>query len=262
MLLPRSDSRIDIATVRWIEEQPVRPTALPHPPLLAVRVRRNTVVRGLLLGVGLLLSLHLLVIGSFVLDLDFPRKMTFYFDREENLPTYFSSFLLLVAASLLALLAGLKRTERDPLTAHWLLLALVFVGLSLDETLSFHERLIEPLRQRYHTSGLLRFPWVIVGAGAVLGLGAIYLPFLWALARPIRHLMLAAAALYLGGALGLEMLGGYFYIDYNDFSAASYPYMAVMTLEETCEMLGVILFIHALLTHLKTLRPTFGLSFT
>lgn len=231
-------------------------------PAPAFRVSRAVIVRTLLLVTLVLLGIHLIVVASFVFDIDFPQKMAFYFDREANVPTYFSSCLLLFAAGILALIAFVKRAERDPYTLHWVLLALVFLCLSLDEAVSFHELLIEPLRRKFQTSGLLRFPWVVAGAVFALGFGLFYLPFLRALSHPMLRLFIASAAVYVTGVIGLEMVGGYFYVDYSDFSAASWPYMMAMTLEETFEMLGIILFIHTLLAYLKAYKSTLSLTFS
>ena len=52
----------------------------------------------------------------------------------------------------------------------WTRLALVFVYLSLDEALSFHERLNRPVRDLLDTSGALYYAWVIPYALFALGL--------------------------------------------------------------------------------------------
>jgi len=62
-------------------------------------------------------------------------------DAEANVPTWFSSLLLLLAAALLAAMARAKHVRRDPFTPLWIALAMVFAGLSVDEFASVHELL-------------------------------------------------------------------------------------------------------------------------
>jgi hypothetical protein len=60
---------------------------------------------------------------------------------------------------------------------------------------------------------------------------------------------LQPAALYIGGAIGMEMLGGY--LAYTT-GMKSVSYLIVTTLEESLEMLGIVVFIHALISYIKT----------
>jgi hypothetical protein len=58
----------------------------------------------------------------------------------------------------------------------------------------------------------------------------------------------SAAAVYVGGALGMEMVCGYMFVEYGEQSLA---YLAAMTLEETMEMTGMVIFLYALLDFLR-----------
>lgn len=186
--------------------------------------------------------------------------MKFYFDREGNLPSYFSAIILLFASTILVFIAILKRRDKDSFSSQWAFLAILFLALSVDEAVSFHEILIEPLRKAYQLSGVLRFPWVIVG-GAFVGIFCIaYLRFLLSLSRLMQRLFLLSGAIYIGGVLGCEMLSGYLFIGYDNFSENSLPYMLAMTLEETLEMSGILLFIHTLLRYVKAYSPQLTLK--
>ena len=61
-----------------------------------------------------------------------------------------------------------------------------------------------------------------------------------------------AGSLYLGGAIGIEMLGGR-QAELHSFENLTYQLFA--HLEESLEMAGVILFIHALLRYLAEQYP-------
>ena len=78
-------------------------------------------------------------------------------DRELNLPTLFSSALLLMAALLMQRLG--KSSDRIA-AQDWRLLSKIFIFLALDEALQIHEILIIPgLRHQVHPA--LASTWVV-----------------------------------------------------------------------------------------------------
>ena len=78
-------------------------------------------------------------------------------DREFNLPTLFSSALLLLAALLMQRLA--QNSDRIA-SQGWRLLSKIFIFLALDEVLQIHEILIIPgLRHQVHPA--LASTWVV-----------------------------------------------------------------------------------------------------
>lgn len=56
-----------------------------------------------------------------------------------------------------------------------------------------------------------------------------------------------AAAIYLGGAIGIELLGGYYAELYGD---KNFTYSMIQTVEETLEIAGILFLIDALLKKL------------
>ncbi len=62
------------------------------------------------------------------------------------------------------------------------------------------------------------------------------------------YLFLIAGATYLGGVLGMELVGSSYIFNYGP----SLSYGIVATIEEVLEMLGIIVFIYALLDYLET----------
>jgi len=171
----------------------------------------------------------------------------FDMDHEINLPTWFSSSLLLVSALLLGAIGSVKRSEREPFAWHWLVLAATFAYLSLDETANLHEMLIVPIRRRLGLGGVLYFAWVLPGAVAVAAFGLAFVRFLRHLDPAARRGMLYAAVVYVGGALGMELIGGAM-ADSHGFE--SIRYITVMMAEEALEMLGLIIFITTLLRYI------------
>jgi hypothetical protein len=210
-------------------------------------------VRGVLFGIILMLT-ALSLAGQFsAYVLGHPRLKgfvpLFYADAESSVPTWYSSMALLLAALLLAVIAAVKFPDRDRYRYHWLGLALLFVGLSADEVAMFHEYPIDPLREALNAGGALYYTWVIPGFAFVSLLGLALVGFLRHLPAATRQEMILAAALFVGGALGVEMLSG---IQADRQGEQNLTYALIISIEELLEMLGVAVFIGALLGHLAT----------
>lgn len=178
-------------------------------------------------------------------------------NREASIPAWYSSALLLGAAALLAVTAAVKRAYAEPYVRHWQGLALIFLYLSIDEAAALHETLTEPLQTALDTSGYLTFAWVIAGAVFVAVVGLLYARFLLALSRGIRAGFFAAVALYVGGALVIEAISAN---QWHLNNGSSLLYSAVGTVEELCEMLGVIVLIYTLLVQLERMQASIQLQ--
>lgn len=178
-------------------------------------------------------------------------------NRESSLPAWYSSGLLLLAAALLAVNAALHRQERY--ARHWAGLAAIFLYLSADEAAAIHEEFTDPLQTALNTSGYLSFAWVIVGAAFVLVVGLLYARFVLHLPPATRRGMIAAAVLYVGGALVIESISAN---QWELDGGSSLLYSAIGTLEELCEMLGVIVLIYTLLAYLEQRQVAVQFDFT
>ena len=166
---------------------------------------------------------------------------------ENNVPTYFSTIILVVASGLLAVIAVLKRRSSDLYSRYWLLLSLIFLYLSVDEAVSLHE-MTEPRIERFmDLSGPFYYSSTLFTSALVLVVSLTFFRFVLHLPRTTSTFFVAAAALYVGGALGFEMAGSM--IDESQGTAGA-MYQIVTTVEETLEMAGVVLFIYALLQYL------------
>ena len=150
--------------------------------------------------------------------------------------------------------ASVKRLGRRG-ALHWGALALLFLWLSIDELAGVHEMLNRPLRAWLGLDGLLYYAWVLPGAAGVLLLGISYWRFVGQLSWRIRALVVAAGFLFVAGALGVELAEGLYRSHYGHQRLA---YALLAAVEETLEMLGVVVFIHALLEHLGSLPVVFA----
>lgn len=172
----------------------------------------------------------------------------FSLGNERNIPAMFSAALLLFAALLLLVITLHERNRGARDVAKWAILSAGFLLMSIDETVSIHERLIEPTRQLLGPGnlGVFYFAWVIPGSALVLVLGAFFLRFLLRLPAATRCIFILAATLYLGGAIGMELVNG----RYRELHGTEIIYHLMITAEESLEMAGAILFIYGLLRYL------------
>ena len=155
----------------------------------------------------------------------------FELDEENNLPTWFSSYLLLNNALILWVISG---SITDKYLIHWRVLALGFLVLSIDEVAGLHET--------FNTA--IDTNWAIFGGLIVLGVGISYLRFLWSLPLRLRSLFILSGSIFIGGAIGVELLS-------EDLDEETMTYAYATALEEGMEMLGALLF---LITNLKEMK--------
>lgn len=159
---------------------------------------------------------------------------------EANVPTWVSSCLLFACAVVLALIARAREQEHARYIHHWWVLSFLFAYISLDELVRIHEH----MNGWFHFDGVLYFGWVIP-AGITVGLlGISYLGFLAHLPRSTAVRFIVAGAVYVGGALGVELLLGYWVTRAGD---GNIVYSLIDLVEESMEMIGASLFLMALL---------------
>nr|WP_290228386.1 hypothetical protein [Trichocoleus desertorum] len=181
----------------------------------------------------------------------------FNLDYERNIPSWYASISLLACSVLLATIAKTQPKETRPKAGDWWTLSIIFLFLSIDELASIHELFINPVRNTLGTTGIFHYAWVIPYGGLVLLLGLRYVKFLAQLPARTRRSFVVSGAIYIGGALGMEMVGSWHVTLYGQQNLA---YALIMSVEETLEMLGIVVFLHALLTYLKRYVTTIQIS--
>ena len=210
----------------------------------------------LLLIIGVLTYLNVLaLLFWFLYDDPFPTFYKYFnVARERNIPTLYSVIALTVAATLLATNARHSWEKCDGQHRYWAGLALIFLFLAFDEGTKIHEMMSGVMGRWVTRKGYLYWPWVIPYGFAVLVLAAVYLRFLVRLLRTTRYYFILAALLFLGGAIGVDMLQGReAYL--NIGSDKTILYCVLYSLEEFLEMIGVAVFIYALLKNLADESP-------
>ena len=180
--------------------------------------------------------------------------------EDANIPTWYSSFTLLLCSILLATIAAAKKRQSDRYTLHWGVLAGIFLLMSVDEVARMHEHVGEVFKSLlegvgFTPSGFVYFTWVIPGAVFVFIVALAYLRFLLSLPRKTATLFLLAGALFVAGALGMEMISARLISIYGVENWDSIPntlkaVVAIETaVEELLEMLGIVVFFYALLSY-------------
>jgi len=172
----------------------------------------------------------------------------FFLDEENNIPTYFATFILLISSLLLMLIGMYHKKSNGKNRFYWNFLSIIFLVLSIDEMSALHERLIYYVRILLNPSGFFYFGWLIPALAMVIILSIVYLKFFLQLPKKTKYSFLLAAILYLMGVFVLEAIGGNFF---ESFGGDNLSYAMITTVEETLEMAGVIVFIYALLDYMR-----------
>jgi hypothetical protein len=178
-------------------------------------------------------------------------ELFFYLDTEGNLPVWVSCFGLLLAGVLAAVVARAPRPDGTA-TIYWILMAAGFSLMSIDEMCQYHEQLTLPIwtwlqARHLEMGGYLRNAWVLPALVLVPCVLAALIPFLRSLGIRERNRFLIAGAVYLGGAIGFEVISGHeFYLS----QGLSLESVVLGCTEETVELLGIGLFNYALLAYL------------
>ena len=185
----------------------------------------------------------------------------FNVDREKNFPALFSASLLLLCSILLAIITYAKKTESDRYAFHWGALSGLFLLLSADEWLSFHEKTIEPLRDTFKATGFLYYTWVIFGIAFVVLVLLFFFKFLGHLPAKTRRLFLTSGGIFVGGSIGMELVSGFYVSNYarliwgatsSKQTIQAIVYMLMASLEECLEMGSIVLFIYALMSYMSS----------
>lgn len=246
---------------------------MKHRFKLVLDIRKIVTVLSIITAVLVALS----IIGSFFFNyLGYQNAISglyvklFDLNTEGNFPTLFSTLLLLGASVLLALVYIKRSISNHPDRNYWIILSVIFLFLAMDEALSIHEKvtnMINLVGNEGNISGIserpafLRYAWVVPYLIFVVGLFLFLYRFLFRLPARTRNLFIIAGAVFVGGAVGLEFLQGYYDTLYETISGPNYETVILYTIEEAMEMAGTIIFIYALMAYLSENQETVRITF-
>jgi ABC-type multidrug transport system fused ATPase/permease subunit len=176
----------------------------------------------------------------------------FDFDLEFNVPALYSATAIFFCAALLWFIASdeQKKQSSTRQVIFWKILSLVFIFLGIDELIAVHEyfslistALIGGLSQK--TSNKL---WVIPYCLAFLPLVLFLARSFMNLPVPTRRSFIVAGIVFVVGAVGMEVISGVYA---SLGSGRNFIYGLLYTAEELLEMVGIVLFIRALISHIS-----------
>ena len=174
-----------------------------------------------------------------------------FFDlaNEGNLPTFFSTWQLLLCAGVMAVIAAVRLDQRDPYRWHWATLSVLTFYLAADEAAGIHELLIRPIHQLLPsmTTGLLYWAWVIPALIGIAIAALAYFRFAMnAIPRDIRTQLIIAVVIFITGAVVIEMFEA---AHFQLHGQENMTYAVYVLFEETFEMLGELIALNALIRY-------------
>lgn len=171
---------------------------------------------------------------------------------EWNFPTIYSALLLLLAAAVLFFIGAERRRNRALDFRYWIALAVIFCFLGFDEVLSIHNSAKHLVPGWFRHFALFNhrwdLRWIVIGLPVTLIIAILFIPFLWLLPRRTAYGIVIAGMVYVGSALGLEAVGGWWI---GQHGRNNWTYSAEVVVEETLEMVGALMFIQVLLAYVE-----------
>ncbi len=174
----------------------------------------------------------------------------FDFNLENNVPTWFSTLILFFAAILLLLIYLNKKSNNENGSFYWLILGLIFIFLSIDESVQIHEEVATILRPSLgkDSPGFLYWSWVVPYTIFVIVVVVFFTRFVLGLPAKTRTLFFISGGMFVFGALGLEFIEGHFYKLYG----LDHIYNRILyCIEELLEMTGVTIFVYSLMDYMS-----------
>jgi hypothetical protein len=177
----------------------------------------------------------------------------FNFDEEKNFPSIFSGLLHFIASILLFTIWKSKLTFKHP-RGFWLSLCLLFLYTGLDEILRIHEKVDTIVANNLELPSFLVYAWVVPYIALLFVLSLFYIKPLFKLPKKTLVNFIISAIIFLTGAVGVEILTGW-YISHNNLSwehlYKMFDIFVLYTIEELLEMTGISFFIYELARFIK-----------
>lgn len=201
--------------------------------------------------VGAVVCLHILSGVAIWAKLAFHGEyyqITDFFDVgiEGNIPTIYSVIGLFIASLTALTASAASKLNRDGLSKYWVAVSIVMLFLAFDEGAKIHEE-VGGLFEEYFpnvATGYLYWIWVVpYGIVALLFFAAMF-PFLQLLPRRTSYGLITSGAVFVCGAVGVEVVSARIYEQYAEASLRPPVFYLLYSIEEFLEKLGVIIFIY------------------
>lgn len=227
-----------------------------EPLRLSLSVRRVVQILVVLILGFSLVSFGGQVVSEFVItENDYVERIAHWLDvnAEASIPTWYAAVTLMSCSVLLAVIAISARRRGRPFPAQWALLSIGFALLSLEEIIGVHSQATKVLRSIISQSDGSSITYALIlsalGLVGIVILVAVFGRFFLHLPRRWRVLFGIGLVTYLIGVIASDAVGDYLRAAVGD---TGLPYIVILTLEEALEMIGVLIFIYALLDYVRT----------
>jgi hypothetical protein len=189
-------------------------------------------------------------------------QITRFFDAgiEDNIPTIYSVIALAFAGFVCFLPASVSKLKSEIDRKHWLVLGCVMLFLAFDEGATIHEMIGSHFHDHFESGGYLYWLWVVPYGVLTAWFAAAYFPFLMRLPSKTRLGLVLSGAIFVGGAIGVEMISAAEYEAAREAGVRSLRYYLLYSLEEFLEMFGIALFVYYVLDYAAHLTPAIQLT--
>jgi hypothetical protein len=224
----------------------------------SVIIRRHQVLVLFLMLDAMFVVLHLL---SQVVTIDgdtlVPSHEFINVDREISVPTWWAQVQALIAGLCCLALGAFRRPAPRSDSRYWFILGWLLIYVSVDEGTQLHEGFIDPMQDLFGiTGGWFKFAWVIPFSALMVVFAVAFFKFWWRLPGPHRTVVAAGGALFVFGAVGVEMAGA----AYQSSDGINRTLSIFHAVEEGMEMVGLTIFIVGVLGLIGLWQPSEGLS--
>jgi hypothetical protein len=197
----------------------------------------------IIIGLGLAAHLFTILTGHGNL-FGFMRLLNV--DSEQSIPTYFSLLNLLFASILLFVIYAYEKNEKTKGSRYWLLMSILFLFLSFDESAGVHEKFgniyIYLREQGTIPPTLNAHEWLPFGVAFVIVVAIVLIPFMRMLNGDTLRNFLIAGGVFVTGAVGIEAIQSAILESAVIDVESSIAYSFGPLFEESFEMYGIAIF--------------------
>lgn len=168
---------------------------------------------------------------------------------EVNLPMWWNVLLLIVAATLMFLVAA--NTPSRSAAFSWRLIAVIALLMSLDDATMLHERLGVVVEHFLPDTGMT-FTWVLLGAPIAAAVILVAFVASRRLQRTPARLLVSGFVVFLGAAVSFEFVADH----WIRIDAHWFVYRVTYHLEEGLEMVGAALMAMSPLSNIQRVQLT------
>lgn len=169
---------------------------------------------------------------------------------EISIPTWYSQVLLFVSGVLMLFIALIRKLTQDKYRG-WLFLGVIFLYMSIDEGAELHELARLPMDSLQLNSGAFASSWVIPWLAVCSIVIILFYRFWLKLPKKTRLLFFIAGMFFVGGAIGMEMIGSLLYNQHSGDMRSTFMFQVYFAVEELFEMIGATIFLYSLIDYIR-----------